>query len=430
MKNLIYFLFLFSNLYFGQKQSNEDMKAAADSLYKVHEYDKSLSIYEKLLEKDSKNYFLLGRVGLCFFSLENYQKAKEKFRLAALYCPIEENETIAGYYTNLSSCYSNLNDKEKVYQYAHKAYNLDNKSPEILWNLVVSASKLGKYEECIRTLDNSVIEKSNAFFAIYGESYLSIGEDLKAIDSYENLLKNYDKKNDIIEVNVEYHRSNLFNAYLNVLFSEKSSDAFNKYKNRFIELFNQISQNSENRNLILSNLLNYRMFCYKNKFTTELFKTIFDKLTVTQKIQVYYLDNDNEKCFELANNFLKTKQNVDEKTLFSIKSCHYLAFLNLFIEDIISHDGKVNKEKLETIISIYNNLFEKNKIYTDKEFEDQEGLFNILVATIDNFNKKFPRAEHNKMAPILFKIISATPNEKYRLQYEKLKNKNSIINYQ
>ncbi|WP_449399697.1 tetratricopeptide repeat protein [Chryseobacterium wanjuense] len=196
------FPFYFSNLCFGQKQSYEDRKALADSFYNNNEYEHSLQIFDELLEKDSKNHYLLGRVGLCLYDLKNYQKAKEKFRLAALYCPVDENKTIAGYYANLSSCYSNLKENEKAYQYASKAYSLDDKSSQILWNAALNALNLGKYDECLNILDNAKIEKSNAFFSLYGQSYLSKGESKKAIENYENLLQNYEENNDVIKLDL------------------------------------------------------------------------------------------------------------------------------------------------------------------------------------------------------------------------------------
>jgi len=428
MKKLIYFLFIFSNLCFGQKQNYEDRKALADSLYNNNEYEHSLQIFDELLEKDSKNHYLLGRVGLCLYDLKNYQKAKEKFRLAALYCPVDENKTIAGYYANLSSCYSNLKENEKAYQYASKAYSLDNKSSEILWNAALNALNLGKYDECLNILDNAKIEKSNAFFSLYGQSYLGKGESKKAIENYENLLENYDEKNDVFKVDLQYQKGNLFNAYMNILDSKESSDNLNKYKNRLGELFSEISQ--DQRNMILNNLLDRSMVCYKNKFITELFKNKFEELTTPQKIQVYYLDNEFQKCFELVNNFLKPDLISDEKILNRIQSCRYLAFLNLLIEDMITHNGRVNKEKLETTITLYNNLFKKNKIYNDDEFENQDGLLNTLATTIDTFNERFPKAEQNRIAPVLFEIIDNTPNEKYRKQYQKIKYKISTIIYQ
>jgi hypothetical protein len=432
MKKLIYFLFIFSNLCFGQKQSYEDRKALADSFYNNNEYEHSLQIFDELLGKDSKNHYLLGRVGLCLYDLKNYQKAKEKFRLAALYCPVDENKTIAGYYANLSSCYSNLKENEKAYLYASKAYSLDDKSSQILWNAALNALNLGKYDECLNILDNAKIEKSNAFFSLYGQSYLSKGESKKAIENYENLLQNYEENNDVIKLDLLIQKKNLFNAYMRFL-GENSSNS-SKYEDKATQLFNDISQHKEERINMLKLLLDHKCSWYVNEslrnFLGKLFYGIFDRLSPSDKALVYLANEDYQKCYDFCKIYLRDNLNSDKQSLQSIGAIQYLSFLNLFIKDYINHNEKINKEKFNITVSLYNNLFEKEKIYSDEDLQNDEIIYSTISKTFEVFQNQFDSERLKKATTILVKIMINTPNQKMKQDFKELENKAININYQ
>ena len=79
-KKLLYLLLFFSFSAFAQ-ESKEELSNKANSLYEAKEYKASILLYNKLLALKPNNSYYLSRKGLCYFELEDYQKAKERMKV-------------------------------------------------------------------------------------------------------------------------------------------------------------------------------------------------------------------------------------------------------------------------------------------------------------------------------------------------------------
>ena len=126
---------------FGQSSSLDEFLRSADNAYEQNDYAKAVAYYEKVLLVEHKDHQILNRAGISYFKLKNFAKAKDKFRLAALYGPVDDDETMSSYYSNLSACYSYLYEDSKAFEYALKGYHLDKTSTYAFWNAASNAQK-------------------------------------------------------------------------------------------------------------------------------------------------------------------------------------------------------------------------------------------------------------------------------------------------
>ena len=62
----------------------------------------------------------------------------------------------------MSAVFSKINEDEKAYDYARKALEIDETSLT-LFNAASMANNIEKPEECLKILDNAIIEKNNDF---------------------------------------------------------------------------------------------------------------------------------------------------------------------------------------------------------------------------------------------------------------------------
>ena len=126
---------------FGQSSSLDEFLRSADHAYEQNDYAKAVAYYEKVLLVEHKDHQILNRAGISYFKLKNFAKAKDKLRLAALYGPVDDDETMSSYYSNLSACYSYLYEDSKAFEYALKGYHLDKTSTYAFWNAASNAQK-------------------------------------------------------------------------------------------------------------------------------------------------------------------------------------------------------------------------------------------------------------------------------------------------
>lgn len=229
---LIYFFYSF---FIAHGQTSEEIISEAGSLFDSKKYSEAVVLYEKYLQQNPKEDYYLNQAGLCYYNLGNFIKAKEKFRLASLYA--ENNAT---YYSNLSSTFLQLNDNEKAYAYAQKAFSIE-ETPLTLWNAASNSINNHKYEESLRIINNATIPITYDYYSLYGYNYLLLQQYKKSIENYELFFAQYNKETAYADFNIDDEKNNLFRAYISELLDEKNNFEYNRQKiiELYLELINK-----------------------------------------------------------------------------------------------------------------------------------------------------------------------------------------------
>ncbi|MGJ1319917.1 tetratricopeptide repeat protein [Sphingobacterium spiritivorum] len=433
IKQLLLFFFVFTS--FSLTAQNMLSLSAADSLYEEKEFTKALQAYEKLLLQDENNSYILCKTGLCQYELKDFQKAKEKFRLAALYCAPEDKENIALYYTNLSACFSNLQDNEKAYEYAIKAYSIMEDSGIQLWNAASMAQNLGKYDECLKIMDNAKVEKNNAFLTLYGRCYMAKKLYQQCIESYEQFLANYDANDDFVTLNAEDEKGRLVIAYAFRLTSpDLSEQEIDACIARLKELWISQSADEMARTNMLNSFFKDENICsiysYSAIICHKLFSALVTDASPVEKMQfAYYTQKNYSDALEIARGLMNNTAHLSGEELQKVKAIRYFASLRLFIADYLRKGKQVDQEQLRALAVGFNDLFEKGKMYSDEEFQQGTTEFGYMQETFTCFQNSFKtKEEQREAAPILLQIIKDLPNVTARKELTEILSKGYIQN--
>jgi tetratricopeptide (TPR) repeat protein len=418
---LLPILMLLSIATTAQTRQISDTQDMADSLYYASEYAAALTKYERLLQTDSRNSYLLCQAGLCLYEQENFQKAKEKFRLAALYCSPDNKKSMALYYTNLSACFSNLNNDEKAFEYAIKAYLMEETSDAKLWNAASMAQNLGKYDDCIKIMDNAKIERDHAFLTLYGRCYIGKGQYDKAIESYESFFSVYSPTDDFVKFDIKSEQNQLSSAYLHAIaIADVDMQKVDTYISKIKILWLHQRDGGIEREDVISAFFTQDNICSKYNYSTEVCSKLFNALladaSATEKIQFgYYVLHDYSATSEMAERLLQDHTKLNSEELSQTKFIHYLANLHLFVQNLRG-DPQANPDQLQAMQTLFDSLFEKGKIYSDEEFHSETVIYKAMQETFMCFQSHFKGKEaQQEAAPILLNIIKNLPNEKARL---------------
>ncbi|PSK91624.1 hypothetical protein B0I18_105209 [Taibaiella chishuiensis] len=402
----------------AQQPAARDVETADKLYYYDKQYGPALKIYEALLESSSKDTYLLGQAGLCLYHLQQYRKAKEQFRLAALYCPVDDKEKMALYYTNLSACYAHLEDYSRAYEYAVKAYNMDKKSDIKLWNAASHAQNLGRYEDAIRIMDQATIAKDIAFFTLYGRCYLGTGRYKESVDNYEQFFKEDQGKDDLAVIDRRMEQRNLVCAYVYLLDDEQmGTEALQAAITRIQALMAVCGTDSLKEKLLRLFLVNNNLchrYAYPQALCEQLFAAITGKSTAAERLwYTYYISRDYEQVFDDATTLLRSGTEPGNKVL--LKRLQYLSWLQRLVRDYQAHNGKISQPLMDTAISLFEGLFEKGKKYSEAELMADKELYLGVSETFVLFRQHFKTPEEQQaVAPVLLRIMEHLPSEKIR----------------
>lgn len=432
MKQVLILSFSFTVLSAAAQSGNyEKQKAVADSLYEEKEYSKALSIYQKLLKENPKDGSVLNQTGIIYYNENNFNKAKESFRLAALYCPVDDKSTLANYYSNLSAAFSNLNENEKAYEYAMKAYVLDDDEELTTWNAASNAQNVGKYDECLKIMDNAKITKHIGYLTLYGRCYLNKKEYEKAIESYESFFTQYSEATSKVNFNIASEKMNLFYSYMGYYMNIHSQEKnVIEYKEKFKHLAGWLAQNGR-RSELLAYLHDYdNDYWMKNETLKQIYAELMEgipDLQQNEKIEVAYRLGNFKEAYDIAEKEIMTNTEEAESGMQEIKLYRYLAYLQLLLTDYLQNGNKMNNEKLARAKLLYDGLYKKNIDYnTSEDFGD---LIKNIQSTFQIFTSHFKTKEQQKqIAPYVFEILKDTPDKKVREFLIELKNKGVLKN--
>ena len=428
MKRWTQFLLLFCTLFFYcQAQTTAQLLQEAESYYQDDDYSKAIPLYEKYLLVNEKDHEALQSAGISYFRLNNYQKAKDKFRLAALYCPADEKSSLASYYTNLSGAYSNLNDNEKAYEYATKAYRIDETS-STLFNAVSMANNINRCPDALKLLKDSKVEKDNNFNALYGICYYKENEYDKSIKHYEDFFANYDAERSINFI-MEDEKQRLFNAYLSaaaIANAPISNERISKIKNLYLDLL----KNEDKKEQILNRFTLGASTWNLNRTSAEIINQLVNisakQIPVKTQLEIKMAQQDFGTMYEMADNYLKQNPKLSSDDLYMVKFYRYIGSLYDFTGNLRKNNFEPDEKKLTSLIAKF------KAIYPKKEYAKEE-LTPELMLTVKTTLEFFKDAtkskeEERKVVPLIQKILINFPNVEVRNSIAEFLSKGTLDN--
>jgi len=138
---------------------------AADALYKEHKYQEALQEYQKILDAQTELYPVYVQIGLCYYQLDDLDKALAFFQKALEKIPASPDILI-----NMGAIYLQKGDLEQGVKYIKQ---LDEKSvtdPSLYYNIGVLFFKEGHIDLAVEYL-----QKCLAVDGKYLEGYYQLG---------------------------------------------------------------------------------------------------------------------------------------------------------------------------------------------------------------------------------------------------------------
>lgn len=429
MKKILTTVLLLVGLFsFSQNGSFEERMEYGDNQIDSKNYKEAIIVFEKLLTEQPKNVRALNNAGRAYFNSKNFEKAKEKFRLAALYASPDDKEDLALYYSNLSASYTYLNDDEKAYQYAMKAYLMNEDSEQNLWNAASNAQNFQKCEEAIKLMDKAKIDKKNHFNSLYGRCYKNLGDYEKSIKSFTAFFDNYVAEDDFVMFDIDEEKYVYLGSQIALIIKNLENDENLQYKASALKLINEMSKSGK-RYAIFEKLFDNDLV-WEDKESAklilrEIFKNI-DKPTLSDNIYLYYYLKDYKKTLELTNKFLQG--NLDSDELRHGRLYDYLASYQLLLQDF-KKNNKINEAELNAVATKYKNVFSEHKDYNRPDLENKKELQLPIMKTLTIAKKYFDSPEEQKkVAPIVIKILNNTPHTKFKKELNEFLSKGVLEN--
>jgi tetratricopeptide (TPR) repeat protein len=80
-------IFLFFVIFYNNSQSAERLFNKADSLFNIPNYEEAISTYNSILENNLESSEIYYNMGLCYFQIKEFQKAKHQFKKSIILNP-------------------------------------------------------------------------------------------------------------------------------------------------------------------------------------------------------------------------------------------------------------------------------------------------------------------------------------------------------
>lgn len=215
MKFFVFILLLafnFTTCAFAQDNTKfDEMDESAVIAMDSGRYDDAISIYKKLVENNYEKSYSYSQLGLCYFYLENYAKAKGNFKLSALY---DENPD-ATKYANIAAAYNHMNEFEKAMEYTKKALDLEVNSQTVT-NAISIATNSGKYNQTEiiydkYVKDNESLADDNAIKYAMARAYFKQHKYHESIKFYGKFFDS-DTPNETFPVDIKQEKETYLSA--------------------------------------------------------------------------------------------------------------------------------------------------------------------------------------------------------------------------
>ncbi|MGJ1432186.1 tetratricopeptide repeat protein [Sphingobacterium spiritivorum] len=401
------------------KEDSIRMETLEDQIEEASRQDDNVlkaSLYEELLQIAPKNGRYLNNAGTSYFYLKDYQKAKEKFRLAVLYAP----EKQALYFTNLSAAFAKLEDWERAYDYARRALETE-ETDLTLFNAASHANNAGKTNACLQILDNATIPLTADVQSLYARSYMTLGDPTKAIEHYELFFRSYDITSAVAkDINMDDERSNLYQSYLYELSLKAYQNIpmdpdWQRMTNLYITLMNTAHKRAVTWTGTLSRMNEILPLqpAYKKNFKALIYA--YKGLNEEEKIWSRYMLKDSAEAKVMAQKWIHDHQNTQDyrqnqrirRIIFYLALDEYLSQWSKSKQ----HDISVLKE----LTGIFSTLFDKEKLHTSTPnlLEDD-----FLPPTFQEIAKKLKKTFANRKdaLPLIQGFIYALPDSQVKTE--------------
>ncbi len=199
----------------------EKTEQRAEQLMQNGEYSQAIALYRKLVDHEYQKSHMYDNIGLCYFYMKNYPKAKENFRMAVLYGETKSVTMLA----NLAAAFNEMDDFKKALDYAMKALMLE-ANPQTVLNAISIANNLRDYAKVEEIYNkyakpNAEIRNYNPLRGIIAQSYYNAGKYWDAVNEYRTFFKMY-TPDKTFPINIESEK--IYYLYSLLITAEKLID--------------------------------------------------------------------------------------------------------------------------------------------------------------------------------------------------------------
>ena len=281
MRKLCFILFLFT-VTAGFSQSD----ALANNYYEQGQFQKALSIYEKLSKQNPYRLDYFMAMVAANQQLENFSEAEHLLK-----GKLGDGRNFPQLYVELGYNYSLQSKTELATEYFNKAIEALDKNPNFAYNIGVASEKYSLLDEAVSTYEKAMALSDKMDFnaqlaQIYGEQ----GKLEKMFDSYLNL----------IEKNLSFKA--VAQRYFSLYTTEDPANEANIILKKIL-----LQRSQQNPNILYNDLLSWLFIQqkeYKKAFTQEkaIYKRIGEDLSgITDLAYITIADEDYDTGREIVN---------------------------------------------------------------------------------------------------------------------------------
>ena len=281
MRKLCFILFLFT-VTAGFSQSD----ALANNYYEQGQFQKALSIYEKLSKQNPYRLDYFMAMVAANQQLENFSEAEHLLK-----GKLGDGRNFPQLYVELGYNYSLQSKTELATEYFNKAIEALDKNPNFAYNIGVAFEKYSLLDEAVSTYEKAMALSDKMDFnaqlaQIYGEQ----GKLEKMFDSYLNL----------IEKNLSFKA--VAQRYFSLYTTEDPANEANIILKKIL-----LQRSQQNPNILYNDLLSWLFIQqkeYKKAFTQEkaIYKRIGEDLSgITDLAYITIADEDYDTGREIVN---------------------------------------------------------------------------------------------------------------------------------
>lgn len=430
MKKLLFFLMFFENLTIFA-QPIEEIK----DLINNNKYEEALDIMSSYTEFISTHPHIAYYIGICYFKLQNYQKAEEFFELA-----LKNNYTQPELYYNLGVTKYKLKNYKEAITYLEKAKNSSLLGPSSLYTLISCYIKIKDYKKVKDTYEELYTKYPSSLYILKSQTLLE-----KAGIDYAKFYKTTKTKYSL-NFSVEYgNDSNL--SYIpeyEISYSTPIEDNFFSYQGGF--------------SIFTKNFYGYYKY-YKKDYlntTNDLYNYSYHSLSLRQKLYEeagfsfygkivggYYLNKEPENTILTAQTIFElplTSQLSNNLTLSYSKYDYLKEGSNYLDGDLKSAGYSLNYNYIGGYVNLN---FEIKSRQTSADFIGSEYNYSyfIVLGTSSYFNDVYTpylksysynlvsldfSITHKISRYITFLLSFSYDNYKYFSEYENYEKLNNI----
>ncbi|UCC39774.1 MAG: tetratricopeptide repeat protein [Candidatus Aminicenantes bacterium] len=115
------------------------------------QYKKAIEIFDKVISLDNSYASAYNNLGSVYLSMKKYDLARQKFKAA-----IQHDAALAGPYNGLGIIYAGEGKRALALENWKKAVELDSKQFDALYNLGILLTKMDRFEEAVKYLEQFV----------------------------------------------------------------------------------------------------------------------------------------------------------------------------------------------------------------------------------------------------------------------------------